>query len=242
MVEGEWCTNYANKQSVQRYMEVTSVLNTAFVILTLYLIKKEGKTLKPDYRQVLLINLLLPATFSFYMGFIYQPYIVFPYHLLLTVGFFRFGPFVTAHLFNICCSLAILCSMGFIYSFWFNYITICFRISRQNSRKSNLMGMTFGIVFTVFNFLLMTIGVDSHQFQFRDDLYRSDSRIQTFFDEYSIAIVKVDDKWSLKVKRELQERADNTERLGAQHRSLHRHYYCGDYHPNNHFQIFQNTQ
>ncbi|EGT47567.1 hypothetical protein CAEBREN_20267 [Caenorhabditis brenneri] len=183
---------------LRRYMEVTSVLNIIFVTLTLYLIKTEGKNLKPEYKQVLLCNLLLPAIFSLYMGFIYQPYIVFPYHLLLTVGFFRFGPFATAHLFNICCTLAILCSMGFIYSFWFNYITICFRISRQSSTKSNFLGLCIGVVFTIVNFVLMTIGVDENQYQDRDNLYEGDGRLRYFFDEYSIAIVRVGDKWSLK--------------------------------------------
>uniref|UniRef100_A0A1I7URK0 G protein-coupled receptor n=2 Tax=Caenorhabditis tropicalis TaxID=1561998 RepID=A0A1I7URK0_9PELO len=184
---------------LRRYMEITCVLNIAVVILTLYLIRKEGKNLKPEYKQVLLCNLFLPAVFSLYMGFIYQPYIVFPYHLLLTVGFFRFGPFVTAHLFNICCTLAILCSMGFIYSFWFNYITICFRISQQSSTKSNLIGLCVGLVFTIVNFVLMTIGVDEHQYEDRDALYKGDGRLRYFFDEYSIAIVRVGDKWSLKV-------------------------------------------
>ncbi|EFP12861.1 hypothetical protein CRE_05989 [Caenorhabditis remanei] len=184
---------------LRRYMEITSLLNIGFVLLALYLIRTEGKNLKPEYKQVLLCNLLLPAVFSFYMGFVYQPYIVFPYHLLLTVGFFRFGPFVTAHLFNICCTVAILCSMGFIYSFWFNYITICFRISRQSSTKSNLIGLCFGVVFTVINFILMTIGVDENQYHDRDNIYEGDDRLRYFFDEYSIAIVRVGDKWSLKV-------------------------------------------
>uniref|UniRef100_A0A8R1DFG0 Uncharacterized protein n=1 Tax=Caenorhabditis japonica TaxID=281687 RepID=A0A8R1DFG0_CAEJA len=183
---------------LRRYMEITSVLNVLIVTLALYIIRTEGKPLKPDYRQVLLVNLLLPATFSFYMGFIYQPYIVFPYHLLLTIGFFRFGPFVTAHLFNICCSLAILCSMGFIYSFWFNYITICFRITRQSSRKTNIIGAIFGMIFTIVNFVLMTIGVDPHQYEDRDYFYQSDEKLKYFFNEYSIALVRVSDKWSLK--------------------------------------------
>ncbi|PIC19863.1 hypothetical protein B9Z55_025249 [Caenorhabditis nigoni] len=179
-------------------MEITSVLNIIFVTLTFYLIRTEGKNLKPEYKQVLLCNLFLPAIFSLYMGFVYQPYIVFPYHLLLTVGFFRFGPFVTAHLFNICCTVAILCSMGFIYSFWFNYITICFRISKQSSTKSNLIGLIIGVIFTIVNFVLMTIGVDDHQYEDRDNLFEGDEKLRYFFDEYSIAIVRVRDKWSLK--------------------------------------------
>lgn len=180
-------------------MEITSVLNVFLTALTLYLVRVEGKTLKRDYKQVLVCNLMLPVVFSVYMGFVYQPYIVFPYHLLLTVGFFRFGPFVTAHLFNICCTLAILCSMSFLYSFWFNYFTICYRISRQSSTKTNLIGVCIGVVFTIVNFVLMTIGVDEHQYEDRDNLYKTDNRIKYFFNEYSIAIVRVSDKWSLKV-------------------------------------------
>ncbi|CAI2356088.1 unnamed protein product [Caenorhabditis sp. 36 PRJEB53466] len=44
----------------------------------------------------------------------------------------------------------------------------------------------------------MTIGVDEHQYQDRELIYQSDGRTQYFFDNYSIAIVRVGDKWSLK--------------------------------------------
>ncbi|CAI5456439.1 unnamed protein product [Caenorhabditis angaria] len=184
---------------LRRFMEFSSIFNLLVVVFLSILLFIYGKSIKPDYRQVLLINLILPAIFSLYMGFIYQPYIIFPYHLLLTIGFFRFGPFVTAHLFNICCSIAILCSMGLIYSFWFNYMTICFRISRNASKKSNLMGFIFGIIFTFVNFILMTIGVNERQYEDYTDIINQDKRTQYFLENYSIAIVRVDQKWSLKV-------------------------------------------
>ncbi|CAO4386358.1 unnamed protein product [Caenorhabditis nigoni] len=44
----------------------------------------------------------------------------------------------------------------------------------------------------------MTIGVDDHQYEDRDNLFEGDEKLRYFFDEYSIAIVRVRDKWSLK--------------------------------------------
>ncbi|CAI5450576.1 unnamed protein product [Caenorhabditis angaria] len=106
---------YHRLNFIDRYRLILWILGVGtnlIVISTIYFICRVKSAVDRSYRNIILMNIILPCLFTNYICFIWQPYSIAPYFMFFVVGPIVVDHFVT----GICMIVWVNLMIPFVYS------------------------------------------------------------------------------------------------------------------------------